>query len=35
MADTEAYERKLRPVYDALDARSWKVRAGGAGEHAG
>lgn len=21
----ENYERKLRPIYDALDARSWKV----------
>ena len=27
----EAYERRLRPVYDALDARSWKARQPGPG----
>lgn len=26
-AAEEQYERKLRPIYDALDARSWKVTA--------
>lgn len=25
MVDSEAYDRKLKPIYDAVDARNYKV----------